>query len=242
MPAQKLVDRKSATSDFRATLGSLHLAIGFVLLRTGKPAEAEAEFRKALPISQKLVDDNPTVPNHRFGLSTVLTNLAVTVHSLGLAGEAREFCDRSMVTAERLVQESPTNTIFCDLLAGTLRHRSLARSDLGDAAGAKADARRALSLFNRSASRSSALWFATACCHATLCGLAGRDGAAESAAEKEHEAAEAIRALTRATALGFRNLVEWRTNSALDPLRSREDFRLLTLDVAFPPEPFASTD
>ena len=31
-----------------------------MLLNTGKPAEAEAEFRTALAIQQKLIDDNPS--------------------------------------------------------------------------------------------------------------------------------------------------------------------------------------
>ena len=31
------------------------------------------------------------------------------------------------------------------------------------------------------------------------------------------------------------------TESALDLLRSRDDFRLLMTDVAFPPDPFAAT-
>jgi hypothetical protein len=39
--------------------------------------------------------------------------------------------------------------------------------------------------------------------------------------------------------MGYRNRHAWRTESALDPLRSRYDFRHLSMDVAFPPEPFA---
>jgi hypothetical protein len=43
----------------------------------------------------------------------------------------------------------------------------------------------------------------------------------------------------RALAMGHRNATEVRIESAVDPLRSREDFRLLMMDVAFPTEPFA---
>ena len=45
--------------------------------------------------------------------------------------------------------------------------------------------------------------------------------------------------LGRAVAMGYRNANEIRIESALDPLRSRDDFRLLMMDVAFPAEPFA---
>jgi tetratricopeptide (TPR) repeat protein len=239
--AQKLVDGNSAASDFRNTVGIAHNSLGAVLLRTGKPAEAEAEFREALPIIQKLADDNPTIPVFRLNLFAVIHNLVAAVRSLGRAAEARDYCDQAIVVAERLVQESPTNTTYRGHLALSLRHRSLTRGDLRDAAGAAADARRALGLYEGLSSRSGQQWFGTACCHAALCGLSGHDGAAVSAAEGEHEAARAIAAFTRAAALGFRDLHEWRTNPALAPLRSREDFQRLMMDVAFPAEPFAST-
>jgi hypothetical protein len=39
--------------------------------------------------------------------------------------------------------------------------------------------------------------------------------------------------------MGCRNADAFRTESALDPLRDRPDFRLLLMDVAFPAEPFS---
>jgi hypothetical protein len=60
-----------------------------------------------------------------------------------------------------------------------------------------------------------------------------------SAANAAGEAARAITALSRAAGLGYRDLHAWRTDRALDPLRSRDDFRLLMMDVSFPTEPFA---
>ena len=46
-----------------------HNALAVLLLNTGKPAEAEAEFRKALAIRQKLIDDNLSDIGLRGGLS-----------------------------------------------------------------------------------------------------------------------------------------------------------------------------
>ena len=62
-----------------------------------------------------------------------------------------------------------------------------------------------------------------------------------SAAEAEDQAARAIAALSRASGMGYRNAHAWQTDSALDPLRSRDDFRLLMMDVDFPAEAFAAT-
>jgi hypothetical protein len=45
--------------------------------------------------------------------------------------------------------------------------------------------------------------------------------------------------LHQAVAMGYRNPRAYRAESALDPLRSRDDFRLLMMDVSFPAEPFA---
>ncbi len=45
--------------------------------------------------------------------------------------------------------------------------------------------------------------------------------------------------LRKAVAMGFVNADAFRTEAALDPLRGRDDFRMLMMDVAMPAEPFA---
>jgi hypothetical protein len=44
--------------------------------------------------------------------------------------------------------------------------------------------------------------------------------------------------LHEAVAKGYRNPNAYRTEDALDPLRDRQDFRLLMMDLAFPAEVF----
>jgi hypothetical protein len=39
--------------------------------------------------------------------------------------------------------------------------------------------------------------------------------------------------------MGYRNPDAYRTEDALDPLRGRDDFRMLMMDLAMPAEPFA---
>jgi hypothetical protein len=46
-------------------------------------------------------------------------------------------------------------------------------------------------------------------------------------------------ALRQAITAGYRDTNAYRTESALDPLRARPDFRALLLDHAFPTNPFA---
>ena len=121
----------------------------------------------------------------------------------------------------------------------SLRRRGLARRDLGDAAGAAADARQALGLYDGLPSRSGWEWYETACCHAALAGLAGRGGPGLSAAEAPVEAEAAMGLLHKAVAMGYRDIASFRTEAALDPLRDRADFRLLMMDLVFPAEAFA---
>ena len=45
--------------------------------------------------------------------------------------------------------------------------------------------------------------------------------------------------LARAAAMGFRDPDKYRFESALDPLRGREGFRLLMMDLLMPADPFA---
>ena len=80
-------------------------------------------------------------------------------------------------------------------------------------------------------SRTGEEWFETACARAALAGLAGRDGAGVSAAEGKAEADQAMALLRKAVAMGYRDAGAFRTDSALDPLRQREDFKKLLVEL-----------
>jgi hypothetical protein len=105
-----------------------------------------------------------------------------------------------------------------------------------------ADARRAVALFDTLPSRLGERTVLSACAHAALAGLAGRDGSGVSAAESTSQAETAVALLHKAVGVGYRNPDAYRTEDALDPLRSRDDFRLLMMDLAMPADPFARAD
>ena len=58
-------------------------------------------------------------------------------------------------------------------------------------------------------------------------------------AEARAAADRAMYRLREAVAAGFRDLAHMRTDTDLDPLRSRLDFQLLMMDLAMPDDPFA---
>ncbi len=81
-----------------------------------------------------------------------------------------------------------------------------------------------------------------ACCHAELSGLGGLPGSGVSAAEGQVEAQMAMELLRKAIAKGMRDAAWLRTERGLDPIRGRDDFRLIMMDIEFPAQPFARAD
>jgi eukaryotic-like serine/threonine-protein kinase len=84
--------------------------------------------------------------------------------------------------------------------------------------------------------------FETACTRAALAGLAGMAGSGVSADVAVTEADAAMASLRRAVAMGSRRLDSYRTEDALNPLRGRDDFRLLMIDLAFPKQVCARSE
>jgi eukaryotic-like serine/threonine-protein kinase len=239
---RKVAEENPTVPEFRSVLGLSHATLGQLLLQKGEPVAAEAECRTALAIEQKVVEDNPTVVEFRRRLAYALDFLGDVDRSLGRPAEAEGLYDREIAVREPLVRENPTNLEQRYWLVCAIRRRGLARRDLNDSAGAAADTRRALALCNGLPPRSGRDLFETACCHAALARLAGRAASGVSADEAEIEAARAMESLVRAVAAGYRNANEIRIESALEPLRSRDDFRRLMSDLDFPAEPFARAE
>jgi hypothetical protein len=78
-----------------------------------------------------------------------------------------------------------------------------------------------------------------ACARATLAAATGRDGSAPSTALASGLADRAIADLRQAAAMGWRSPAAYRYEPALAPLRGRDDFQLLVMDLAFPAHPIA---
>ena len=122
-------------------------------------------------------------------------------------------------------------------LADALRRLARLKLDAGDAAGAVADARRAVELLEGLPSRDGGQWFGLACARATLSAAAGRDGPGPSAGEAPGPADRAMDDLRRAAAMGWRNPAEYRYEPALGPLRARDDFRRADARPGLPGRP-----
>jgi serine/threonine-protein kinase len=240
------IDQKLAGDDpkktfFRSLVAESRVSLGHVLLVAGKPGDAEAECRMALAIFQELAAENPGDAIVRDGVASSLVYLGDGVRLVGRLAEARSEYERAIALLEQPVQQNPAGAWHRYMLACALRRRGLILRDLGDPAGAAADARRSLDLCDGPGSRSVEEVFETACCHAMLGSLAVRAGSGVSAAGGEEEAGKSMERLRRAVAMGYRNRIELGLEPALEPLRSRDDFQLVMMDLAIPADPFAGT-
>jgi tetratricopeptide (TPR) repeat protein len=238
---RKLADDHPAITFYRHILAGIHDHLGWLLMQMGRPSEAEAEYLASLAIWDKLADDNPKASaDYRDGAANTGNNLSVALRRLGRHAEARALCERAVAIREELVREIPQVPSYRAGLAENLLNRGLAKRDAGDPAGAAADLRRAVGVFEALPSPTGEYLFVFACIRAALAGLVDRAGSRVSAAEAASEAETATALLKRAVGMGYRNPDAYRTEDALDPLRGRDDFGILMMDLAMPAEPFAS--
>jgi hypothetical protein len=98
-----------------------------------------------------------------------------------------------------------------------------------------------LAILDGLTTRTPAAWFETACCHATLAGLAGKDGSGVPAADGQAEGDKAMDLLRKAVGAGYRNLRDLRTDAGLNALRQRGDFQALLTELELKSRPNATS-
>ena len=228
----------SSASEVRLSVAYVRMSLGLLLLERGEPEKAEVECRSALEVIEKTAADNPSFMTLRNGVPFALYHLGDVLRSLGQPAEARDLYQRMITMTEPPVREFPEDPAYLYKLVCAIWRRGKALGDLGDPAGAAADVRRAVRLSDGVPPRTVRYLYAKACSQAALAGLAGRAGSGVSLVEGGAAADKAVEWLRRAVSVGYRNVNELRTESALDPLRSRDDFRLLMMDLAFPADTF----
>lgn len=236
---EKLVADHPDVIEFRHRLGLGHNILGNLLWRSDRRSEAEAEFRASLTTYRKLADANPRIAEYRDGEVNAANNLSVAVRRLGRPHEALALCERAVALRETLARENPGVPDYRAGLAENLLNRGLARLAERDAAGAAADLRRAAGQYAAESAPDGENRFLFGCVRAAPSGLADHPGSGVSAAEGLGEADAAMAELRRAVAGGYRNPDAYRTTDALDPLRRREDFRVLMMDLSLPADAFA---
>ena len=124
-------------NEARRDLADTVSRIGVLLSETGKPAEAEAEYRRALAIQQKLADDHPAVADFRDGLANSHNNLGILLMATGRPAEAEAEYRAALAIRQKLADDHPAVTEFRSRLAGSHHNLGNLLSDDGQAGGGR---------------------------------------------------------------------------------------------------------
>ena len=235
---QKLANDHPSITKFWSELAMSHNNLGILKWEAGNPGEAEAEHRRAMAIYRKLAEDNPAVTSFRGELANATVGLAAAHLVLGRGALARTAAEQAVVLLEALLEQDRTLQ-WRAVLGEALLRRGQARLAVSDPAGSAADWRRAVATFEAMPPRDPEAAFLEACCHAMLAGAARRVGSGVPSGDGPIEAGRAMDILRQAVAIGFRSARRYRTEPALAPLRGRDDFCLLIMDLAMPDRPLA---
>jgi tetratricopeptide (TPR) repeat protein len=238
---ERLARDNPAVTRFQASLAFSHNGIGFGLSEMGKPAEALKWLEAALAIFEKLARDHPTVLRFQLGLAATHDSFGSALRKMGKPAEALRSYEAARGVWETLARDNPTHTEY--LWDVALNHAIVGKvlTSMGKPDEAIASFRLARTASQRLPSDWMYL-YNQARFSSLAAGEAGKHGSGMTPAEGRAEANRAMDTLRRAVAAGFRNVVVMQNDTNLDPLRGRDDFRLLMMDLAFPFDPFARVD
>jgi tetratricopeptide (TPR) repeat protein len=229
--ALRLADDYPTVTEYRLHLARVRNALGEDLAAGGKPKEAEAVLADAVPVWEKLYADNPNSPTNLGGLVFTLTRLGMAIETQKDYPRARTILER----AEKLRAASPQvlardpDGSNSERYLFTHLHRTLA--NLGDHAGASAYADRLAALAGPEGAENA---YNAGCYLARCSALAAKDETipAETRSVLANEyAGRAVKHLQAAVSGGFRDQKAYATDTDLNPLRDRDDFKKLLADL-----------
>jgi serine/threonine-protein kinase len=238
---EKLADNNPSVTQFQSDLAQSYDHLGFLQQETGQLAGALASLEQARAILQKLSDANPAVTQYEGDLAQSHQVIGSVQDQTGHRAEALASYERARAILRKLADANPTLTLFQNRLAMSHAYVGLARQRGGRPAEAAVEFRRAVAIMERLSNLQPNGYnlYNLACFKSLLSGIAAESGSRLTAADVSSLGEQAVLALRRAVAAGLRDLTFMRKDADLDPLRSRPDFQVLLLDLAFPEEPFA---
>jgi hypothetical protein len=240
--SHSLIDESPQTVPYRRLMVQGHWLLGLLLLHRGNLGDAHTESRLAAEQMQILVSENPGSMTFRNSLPFFLASFSDSLRVLGRLDEANLIHEQLVKRAEPNAFEHPTEPEYVDRLVAALWRRGITRRERGELQGGADDIRRSLALCESLPPYNMQYHLDKSCALAALASLAGRPGTGVSASEGKKAADRAMHWLSVAVSHGYHDFGELRYESALDPLRSRDDFRRLMIHLAFPAEPFANAE
>jgi serine/threonine protein kinase/Flp pilus assembly protein TadD len=271
---EKLAAEFPSVSDYRHELAASCGNLGILLKELGKRAEAEEESRQALAIREKLAAEFPTVPGYGIALGASYCNFGNLVCDGGHPLDSLPWYQKAIDTLEPVHGAEPRHVTARTFLRNSHRGRAEAYDALEKHTEAARDWARAIELtpslergdlcwklassqiragqvdeavtqltdLTSSGQPTADDWYNFAC----VCSIAS----GKSVDRKQEYADRAMQMLQKAVQAGWKDAAHMKRDTDLDPLRGRDDFKLLveslggsTPDTASPthtPPPNAS--
>ena len=243
---------------YREDLALSHNDLGILLCDLGKRAEAEAAYRQALSIQDKLATDFPAVPQYRIALGGSQVNYALLPREILQPEQALEWSAKAIANLESVLRQVKVDATTQLFLRNAHVARARALDDLKRYAEAAAAWDKAAELspqplrpemrMSRALSRVRAgqvdaatreaeelaknadagLLYNVACIFALAAARPDESGGSLS---KEDCAKRAITLLQQAVAKGYNNAEHMKRDHDLEALREREDFKKLLAEL-----------
>jgi serine/threonine-protein kinase len=237
---QRLADATPKLVGLQSDLAWSLTAIGNLYLESAKPTEAQVAHEQARTIAQALADAAPSAPGYRRQLAMSFNNIGDSLAKLNRPEDSIAAFERARGIHEALVKTYPDVDDYKSGLSFSLTGIARIYAGVGRAPEAVAATRRAIALRDAIPAATVETRFDLVRNHALLARLSGNPRLGLSATEGSVEADRAIAALRGAVAAGYRKLRQAQSDPDLEPVRSRSDFQMLVLDIAFPIHPFCS--
>lgn len=223
---EKLVETNPDNKDYRRDLAESYNSLGIATLSLRRRDVAFDWFRKAEAGFQHLVDTYPDDAKYRSDLARAILNEGITYIEMGQPEKALPYLERSLPIQRQAMDQKPGRYRFRELVGKTYGQLAAAHAALGDEAKAEAAVRERRGLWTVQAEPLVDVAVDLGKC-VTLVGN-GREKltAAEEAARRKY-ADWAMEALREAVSRGFQDIERLKTETKLEPLRQRDDFRQL---------------
>jgi eukaryotic-like serine/threonine-protein kinase len=239
---QKLTENDPFATQSQRDLAQSYIDIGYMYQEAGRFAAALESFVQAKAILQKLADAYPAVSRFEGDLAQSDQGIGSIQHLTGHFALALASFERARTVLQKLADANPTLTIFQTRLATNHSQLGMARFQAGRPADAAAELRKAVAIMERLSNLQPSGYelYNLACFRSLLSGIARDPGSGMTADDVRGLGEQAVATLRRAVAAGLEDVAFMRKDPDLEPLRSRPDFQMLLMDLAFPTDPFAN--
>ena len=235
--------------------GLLFMTRGLTTGTAGQLHQATTELQQAADIDRKLADEFPNVQSYQVNLGGNYCNLGILMRVQGKSTESLEWFEKAVKVLTPVHEKEPRDTNAKGFLRNSLRSRAeiydrtgkhfeavndwdkvinlsptseqpeqrASRASSRVRAGLVVEAVAEVAELTKSLNWNASQWYDFACIYSLA--------TSKFADKKQEYAGRAIELLTKAVKAGYKDAAHMATDTDLDPLRNRDDFKKLLVDL-----------